>query len=102
MRLQAQMITFRSGLATSIDQAQGCVIARRPWFFRVAAAFLILAFVAPPARAMDWGPRDDVGVAAVDTRTGKVMWEAWRLAELPAGVTQEEKTAVDYLLTESR
>src|SRR5262249_22248329 len=50
------------------------------------------------AHATDWGPRGDVGVAAVDTRTGNVLWEAWRLDEVPAGASKSEKTAVEYLL----
>jgi len=50
------------------------------------------------ALADSWGPRDDVGVAAVDTRTGKVVWEAWRTAEVPADATKAEKEAVEYLL----
>jgi hypothetical protein len=39
-----------------------------------------------------------LGVAAVDTRTGKVLWEAWRPGEVPPGASQEEKAAVEYLL----
>lgn len=50
------------------------------------------------ARATDWGPREDVGAAAVDTRTGKVLWEAWRPEDVPAGASKEEKVAVEYLL----
>jgi hypothetical protein len=51
-----------------------------------------------PAYATSWGPREDVGVAAVDARTGKVLWEAWRLDEVPADASREERAAVEYLL----
>ena len=59
----------------------------------------LIALLASPARAKSWGPREDVGVAAIDTRTGRVLWEAWRAGEVPAGGSEEEKAAVEYLLT---
>lgn len=52
----------------------------------------------PPARATSWGPRADVGVAAVDKRTGKVLWEAWRAEEVPPNASKEMKAAAEYLL----
>lgn len=71
-------------------------------FFRLAVAFSGMAFLAPPASATSWAPRNDVGVAAVDTRTGKVLWEAWRVNEVPVGASQEEKAGVDCLLALAR
>jgi hypothetical protein len=77
-------------------------MACRPVFLRVATAFLVMALLAPSASASDWAPREDMGVAAVDTWTGKVVWEAWRLDEVPVGASKEEKTAVEYLLAWTR
>jgi len=57
---------------------------------------------ASPAPAWSYGPRDDVGVAAVDSRTGKVLWEAWRPDELPAGLSPEQKAAAAWLLANPR
>lgn len=51
-----------------------------------------------PVLATSWGPRKDVGVAAVDTRTGKILWEAWRPEEVFAGASKQEKVAAEYLL----
>lgn len=67
----------------------------------VLSTLLAISFAAP-VQATSWGPREDVGVAAVDTRTGKVLWEAWRLEEVLAGASNEEKTAVEYLLALTR
>ncbi len=69
---------------------------------RVAVASVLAFLLASPAYATSWGPREDVGAAAVDTRTGKILWEAWRLDEVPAGASKEEKTAVEYLLALTR
>ena len=61
------------------------------------AIALTALLTASPAFAWDPGPRDDVGVAAVDPRTGKVLWEAWRPEEFPAGLSAEQKAAAAWL-----
>lgn len=91
------MLTNRLAPATSAAGTARRMAALRA-FFRPATAFIAMAFLALPAHAKSWPRRDDAGVAAVDTRTGKVLWEAWRGDEVPAGASQEEKTGVDYLL----
>lgn len=65
---------------------------------RPSVMCILVVLLVSPAQATNWVPREDVGVAAVDTRTGKVLWEAWRPDEVPASASKEEKTAVDYLL----
>src|SRR5688572_3561743 len=77
---------------------EGSVVAQVQLLLRAAVASCLAVLLASPARATDWGPREDVGVAAVDTRTGKVLWEAWRPEEVPAGAAKEEKAAAEYLL----
>ena len=69
---------------------------------RVAAVAVAALLTASPALAWSYGPRDDVGVAAVDPRTGKVLWEAWRPEELPAGITPEQRAAAAWLLANPR
>lgn len=60
----------------------------------VAAGLLLPA----DAGATSWRAREDIGVAAVDRRTGEVKWEAWRPEELPAGASADEKAAALVLL----
>ena len=67
-------------------------------YLRVVIAVAACSVLAPAARADSWRWPEDVGVAAVDSRTGKVLWEVWRLDELPGGVSKEGKGAVEYLL----
>lgn len=67
--------------------------------FRFVVAIGPVLLALPPARGTSWGPRNDVGVAALDTRTGIVMWEAWRPEEIPSGTSPEQKAAVELLLT---
>ncbi len=73
------------------------MVARGRALLRVVVIALA-ALPVPPVYATDWGPREDVGVAAVDTRSGKVLWEAWRPEEVPAGTSKEQKAAAVYLL----
>jgi hypothetical protein len=63
----------------------------------VVTVFVTSAF-GSAARSDDWRPREDVGVAAVDTRTGTVLWEVWRTDEVPTDASPEERAAVAYLL----
>jgi hypothetical protein len=63
----------------------------------VIAGFLVFDGVSV-ARAESWSKREDVGVAAVDMRTGQVQWEAWRVEEIPPGASEVQKNAVAYLL----
>lgn len=65
---------------------------------RVITAVVLVGLPMSPASASSWGPREDVGVAAVETRTGKVLWEAWRPSEIPADVSKDEKAAAEFLL----
>ncbi len=65
---------------------------------RVIAVAMAASLTTSPAFAWSFGPRDDVGVAAVDPRTGKVLWEAWRSEEFPAGLSPEQKAAAAWLL----
>jgi hypothetical protein len=65
---------------------------------RVAVASVLAELFPSPVHATSWRSRKDVGVATVDMRTGKVLWEARRLGEVPAGTSKEEKAAVEYLL----
>ena len=74
------------------------MFARGQMVLRAAVASVLASLLTPISSAESWKAREDVGVAAVDTRTGKVLWEAWRLDEVPAGATKDEKAAVEYLL----
>ncbi|MBA4066831.1 MAG: hypothetical protein C0501_24610 [Isosphaera sp.] len=65
----------------------------------VAASLAVLP--AAPARGDSWIPRTDIGVAAVDTRTGRVLWEAWRPDEIPPGASGEVKAAAEALLPDA-
>jgi hypothetical protein len=69
-----------------------------------ARGVFVICFEVGPlstGKADSYGERPDVGVAAVEVGTGKVLWEAWRLDELPAGTTKKVTAAVDYLLNNS-
>lgn len=70
---------------------------RRRWLARGGAIVSVLLATAP-APATSWGPRDDLGVAAVEVRTGRVVWEAWRPEEVPADAPQSVKDAAGVLL----
>jgi hypothetical protein len=48
--------------------------------------------------ATQWAPREDLGVAAVDGRTGEILWEAWNPVDLPADVPDSVKDAAKRLL----
>jgi hypothetical protein len=74
------------------------MVCRGRVVLRATAALLLAALSAPPAYADSIGPRKDVGVAAVDTRSGAVLWEAWRSDEIPDRTPDAERLAVDYLL----
>ena len=74
------------------------MVSRHRDVIRAGVAFIMAALSASPAYAESPGPRKDVGVAAVDTRTGTVLWEAWRSEDIPDRTPDPERLAVDYLL----
>jgi hypothetical protein len=74
------------------------MVSRSQVVLRATAALLLAALSASPAYSDSIRPRKDVGVAAVDTRTGAVLWEAWRSEEIPDRTPDAERLAVDYLL----
>jgi hypothetical protein len=53
--------------------------------------------LACPVPATQWAPRE-VGVSAVDPRTGAVLWEAWEERDLPAGSSRAVRDAFRDLL----
>src|SRR5947199_2224081 len=76
----------------------GLMVCRGRVVLRAVVASVLACLSTSVSYATSWRSREDVGVAAVDTRTGKVLWEAWRLDEVPAGAGKQEKAAVKYLL----
>src|SRR5262245_2189296 len=67
-----------------------------------AVSFLLACLFPPLVHAKKWAPREDAGVAAVDMRTGKVLWEAWQGDDVPKGATKEAKAAVKSLLAAAK
>lgn len=64
---------------------------------RTALAILV-ALGSQEAMSTSWSPRVDLGVAAVDRRTGSVLWEAWDESDLAADVTAGVRSAFRQLL----
>ena len=67
-----------------------------PWL----AVVVLAAFGRPEARGTQWTPRLDLGVAAVDRRTGAVLWEAWDEADMPADAGRDVRGAASALLAQ--
>src|SRR5437773_4119283 len=67
---------------------------------RAALGLLLVGSLPSLVLATSWGPRADVGVAALDIRTGKVLWEAWQFVDVPEGASKEAKATVKTLLAQ--
>ena len=65
---------------------------------RVALLLILSVSFLPNTPATSWAPRPDIGVAAVDGRTGKVLWEAWRADEIPAGTSNVVRAGAKKVL----
>jgi hypothetical protein len=74
---------------------------RFPVTLRAVLAVLLIGSLPALAFATQYGPRNDVGVAAVDLLTGRVLWEAWQLDDVPNDLSKAGKAAVKDLLDPS-
>ncbi|HYE19335.1 MAG TPA: PQQ-binding-like beta-propeller repeat protein [Tepidisphaeraceae bacterium] len=63
-------------------------------------ACLLALLCAADARATQYALRPDLGVAAVDARTGQLLWEAWTPADVPPAARPAAGAAVAQLLTD--
>lgn len=65
----------------------------RSWF--VLAMLVVLGD--QEVLSTQWKARVDLGIAAVDRRTGNILWEAWDESDLPADVTADVRRAARTL-----